>query len=76
MDALSTQVLLDWFHDPLETLAKGTLGGLSGIHVWDDRWNVSKFRLSERWGHRFVTSIPGGFQSRIDVDHRVLRDGF
>ena len=76
MDALSTPVLSAWFHDQRQRFAEGTLDGLSGIQDWDDRWNVPEFRLSERWGHRFVTSIPGGFQSRIDVDHRVLRDAF
>ena len=76
MDAPSTSVLSAWFHDQRQRLSKGPLDGLSGIQDWDDRWNVSEFRLSERGGHRFVTWIPGGFQSRFDVDHRVLRAGF
>ena len=45
IDALSTPVLLAWFHDHQETFAKGTFGGLSGIQDWDDRWNVLALRF-------------------------------
>ena len=76
LDALSTPVLSAWFHNHQETFAKGTFGGLSGIQDWDDRWNVSEFRLSERCGLRFATWIPGGFQSSFDVDQLGSRTGF
>ena len=52
------------------------IGWVSGIQDWDDRWNVSEFRLSERCGLRFATWIPGGFQSSFDVDQLGSRTGF
>ena len=76
MDALSTPVLSAWLHGERQRLVIGTWRGLSGIQDWGNRWNVSEFRLSERCGHRSVMWPPGDFQSRFDVDHRVLRAGF
>ena len=62
MNALSTQVVLAWFHDHRQRFAKGTLRGLNGIRDLDNRWNVPAPRLG-----RHVTCKP---HDRLQVASR------